>query len=274
MTRLAARRLRNGSLAAAVLAVAAGMTHLQHLALRDASFLSGWLLVAAFVLLAAYNARKKIPVAPLGASAGWMQLHIYLGLVAAGLFVLHAGTGPPDGVLESVLWVCTLALILTGLAGLAVTRLAPRAITEHGERLIFERIPRLRRELAEAVRAEVEDSVAEGHATALADYYRDRLHGYFSRPRYLTRHLIGSRAPVQRLCREVRSLERYLAGRDAERLAAIERRIVAKDNLDYQYAWQGLLKGWLFLHVPLTYATAVFAVVHVGVAYAFAAGQP
>jgi hypothetical protein len=271
---LAARRLRNASLAAALFGAAAFAVHLHDLALRDASFLSGWLLAGAFVLLALYNARKKVPVLPLGTSAGWMQLHVYLGLIAGGLFVLHAGAGLPNGILESLLWACTVALVATGIAGLAVTRLAPRAITEHGERLIFERIPRLRRELAEAVRAEVEASVAEGHATALADYYRDRLHAYFSRPRHLVQHLLGSRAPVQRLCREVRSLERYLAGQDVERLAEIEERIVAKDNLDYQTAWQGLLKGWLFVHVPLTYVTAVFAAVHVAVVYAFASAQP
>jgi hypothetical protein len=271
---LVGRRLRNASLAAGLFAVIALSVQLHHVALRDASFLSGWLLVAAFVVLALYNARKKIPVVPLGASASWMQLHIYLGLIAGGLFVLHVGTGLPSGVLETVLWACTLGLIASGLVGLAITRLAPKGLTEHGERLIFERIPRLRRTLAEEVRADVEASTADGRATALADYYRDRLHGYFSRPRHLPQHLLGSRVPVQRLCREVRALERYLRGADAERLAAIEERIVAKDNLDYQYAWQGLLKGWLFVHLPLTYATAVFAVVHVGLVYAFASATP
>jgi hypothetical protein len=261
-------------LAAAVFGAVAFTVHLHHLALRDASFLSGWLLVGAFAVLAFYNARKKVPVLPLGASAAWMQLHVYLGLIAAGLFLLHSGLRLPNGLLESLLWGCTVVLILSGVAGLAVTRLAPRALTEHGERLIFERIPRLRRELAAEVRADIEASTADGQATALADYYRDRLHAYFSRPRYLLHHLVGSRAPVQRLCREVRALERYLRDADAARLAAIEDRIVAKDNLDYQFAWQGLLKGWLFVHVPLTYATAVFAAVHVALVYAFAAAQP
>lgn len=270
----AARRLRNGSLALLAFVVAGGVVWLKDLSLRDPSFLSGWLLVAAFVVLAGYNLRKKLPFLPLADSASWMQLHIYLGLIATGLFLVHVGLALPTGLFESGLWALTAVLLASGLAGIAVTRLAPRALTEHGERVIFERIPRYRAQLAREVRELVEASLEEGSSESLPQVYADRLQPYFARPRDLPAHLVGSRVPLQRRCRELRALGRYLSETDAERLDQIEQRVVAKHNLDFQFAWQGLLKGWLFLHIPLTYATAVLAAVHVVLVYAYASSVP
>ena len=48
--------------------------------------------------------------------------------------------------------------------------------------------------------------------------------------------------------------------------------IQAKDSLDYHRAMQGLLKGWLFVHIPLTYAMLVFIFVHVVLVHAFRGG--
>jgi hypothetical protein len=271
---LAGRRLRNATLALAAFLTIAGALWLHHVALRDISFSSGWLLVGAFVVLAAYNLRKKLPFLPLADSASWMQLHIYLGLLAVGVFLLHTGLSLPNGILESSLWATTVLLLASGLLGLAVTRSAPRGLTEHGERVIFERIPVLRAQLAREVRELVEASAAAGSSETLASYYPERLQPFFARPRNLARHLLGSRVPLQRLCRELQALKRYMSEADADRLDRIEDCVIAKDNLDYQYAWQGVLKGWLFLHIPLTYATAVLATVHVALAYAYASATP
>ena len=46
----------------------------------------------------------------------------------------------------------------------------------------------------------------------------------------------------------------------------------AKNDLDFQYANGGLLKLWLFVHVPPTYALILAILAHVVVAYAFSSG--
>jgi len=51
-------------------------------------------------------------------------------------------------------------------------------------------------------------------------------------------------------------------------------RVIAKNNLDYQHALQMVLKGWLFVHIPLTYSLIVVAAVHGVLAYAFIDGSP
>ena len=271
MTAFAARRLRNATLSLALLALIGTGTYLYHLALHDDRFVSGWLLVGAFVILAAFNARKKLPFLPLAKAASWLQLHIWLGLLTIAVFAMHAGLGWPKGAVETVLWLLFVGLLASGLFGLLISRIAPRTLTEHGERVLFERIPELRRHLAEEVERLATASVQDLGSGTIASYYVRRLQPYFARPRHVLLHLCGSTAPRRRLQRELRSLERYLSESGRETLNEIEDRVVAKDNLDYQYAWQGLLKGWLFTHVPLTYATAVVAVVHVVLVHAFAA---
>ena len=46
-----------------------------------------------------------------------------------------------------------------------------------------------------------------------------------------------------------------------------------KDQLDFHQAMQGLLKGWLFVHIPLTYALLLFALVHLVLVYAFSGAR-
>jgi hypothetical protein len=271
---LARRRARNAVLTLLLLAGIGGVVHLQSVALRDTSALTGWLLVGGFLALAAYNLRKKLPMLPLLASATWLQLHLYLGLLTAAVFVLHAGWTLPTGRFEAALWMLAVALFVTGLVGIALSRLAPGALTWHGERVIFERIPRMRRELADEVEHLATRSVEQTVSGTIAGYYADRLKAFFAGPRNRWAHLVGSKRPVHRLCREMGTLERYLTDEGRATLKEIEERAIAKDNLDFQETWQGLLKGWLFLHIPLTYATLLAVPVHVVLVYAFAAGTP
>jgi hypothetical protein len=271
---IAARRVSYGAAALAVALLAGALSYLYHLALRDSSFLTGWLLVGAFLLLAAYNLRKKLPSLPLGSAATWLRLHAWLGLVTVALFLAHTGPDLPNGGLETALWLLFVALLATGVLGLALSRLVPRPLTEHGERVLFERIPRYRAQLAREVEDLATSAVHDHGSRAIATFYSRRLRPYFARPRHVYRHLLGSGAPLRNLRAELRELERYLSESGRTTLDEIEARVVAKDNLDFHYAWQGLLKGWLFVHVPLTYATAIVAAAHIVLAYAFSAPTP
>jgi len=48
--------------------------------------------------------------------------------------------------------------------------------------------------------------------------------------------------------------------------------VVEKDRLDFARVSLGLTRGWLFVHVPVTYALMVLMVLHVLVVYAFSSG--
>jgi hypothetical protein len=70
----------------------------------------------------------------------------------------------------------------------------------------------------------------------------------------------------------MQNLRRYLCEPElaaCERLFALVRR---KDDLDFHAARQGLLKGWLFVHIGLTYGLVTLAVLHGLIALAFRGG--
>ena len=63
-----------------------------------------------------------------------------------------------------------------------------------------------------------------------------------------------------------------LKRRRKELLDEIQDRVLAKDDLDFQYTWQSLVKGWLLLHLPLSCALVPLVAVHIVVNYAFSLG--
>ncbi|MHC4995593.1 MAG: hypothetical protein ACYTGQ_11130, partial [Planctomycetota bacterium] len=68
---------------------------------------------------------------------------------------------------------------------------------------------------------------------------------------------------------ELAAYDRYLG--DEERAIARELAdlVETKDALDYHYAMQGALKAWFFVHIPLTYALILVAVVHAYLIHTF-----
>lgn len=265
----ASRRLRNALLAALPLAAILVAVRVYEAGLRDTSFLTGWLLVAGVLLLAAYNLRKKLTMLPLGDAASWMQVHAYAGVLTLVVFVLHTGLELPGGAFEAVLWLVFVLTALSGLVGLALSRLVPAMLERHGERVIFERIPVLRAGLAREVAEQAEQSVERLASATISGFYERVLHDYFAGPRDLGAHLRTSQQPLQRLSGEIDALRRYLGREGQEILDRIEDCVLAKENLDFQYTWQLALKGWLFVHIPATYALVLLAAVHIVLAYAF-----
>jgi len=85
-------------------------------------FLTGWILLAIIVFLAAYNVRKSLPFLPLGTSALWLQIHIYAGLLSFVLFLMHVDYSLPHGLFESLLATIYLLVFGSGVIGLYITR--------------------------------------------------------------------------------------------------------------------------------------------------------
>ena len=75
--------------------------------------------------------------------------------------------------------------------------------------------------------------------------------------------LIGDDPEFHRVRQELESTRRYLNTSEENLARSLADLLEAKRNLDVQYAGQRLLKLWLFLHIPLTYALLVFIAAHV-----------
>jgi hypothetical protein len=67
-------------------------------------------------------------------------------------------------------------------------------------------------------------------------------------------------------------LMRYVDAEGQKKLRAIRELVVEKDRLDYARVYLGLTKGWLYVHVPVTYGLVVLTILHGIVVYAFSSG--
>jgi hypothetical protein len=248
--------------------------------LRDPRYLDGWVLAAGMSLQLCFHlALKTIRLSPSSAMR-WRKIHIFFGYVLIAAFISHSDFSLPDTALEWALW---LSFVLVALSGMFGTYLAWSLQSKRGidERVGYERIPARRAELARALHAAVARTDPAAAAIALPaspydawirDLYTAHLRDFFQGEGDLTAHLIGSQRRLKRLTDEIDTLSRYVDRRSQEKLAAIKKLVVEKDRLDFAQTYLALTKGWLLVHVPVTYALVVLTVLHVLVVYAFSSG--
>jgi len=249
-------------------------------ALRDPRYLDGWVLAVGMSLQLYFHiAIKRERLSPKSA-VRWRKFHIFFGYLLIAVFISHSDFSLPDTVFEWALWVCFVLVTLSGIFG---TYLAWTLRARHGvdESVGYDRIPTRRAELARNVHAAVVKTDPAAAAIALPapphdawimDLYTTHLRDFFQGQRNFTAHLIGSQRPLKRLTDEIDSLSGYVDQPSQEKLAAIRNLVVEKDRLDFARVYLGLTKGWLFVHVPVTYALIVLTVLHVLVVYAFSSG--
>ena len=272
MQKFARRRIRNLALLALSALLVCALHGLAGTALRNTARISGWLLFGMVLFLFAYNVRKKLPFLPLGSSAAWLQLHIYVGLLTAIVLGLHIAWRVPTGSFEMLLALVYGIVFVSGIVGLALSRSLAKRLTTRGDEVIFERIPVYRKHLASEVESIVLTSLDSSESTAIAQLYAERLRPFFADGRHFWHHLLQSNRPRFALLSEMKAYQRFLNDDERTVMLELENRVTAKDDLDYQYALQATLKYWLFVHVPFTYALVALAVFHLLLVSSFAGG--
>ncbi len=265
------RQLFTGLPLLLVATVVTGYLHRRHAgALPGYAFLTGWVLLAAMLVLTFYNVWKKLPFLPFGRSEFWLQLHLYLGYFTVVLFLVHLNFRPPRGVFEIVLAALFTFVSASGVVGILLSRVLPRRLATRGGEVIYEKIPALR--VACRTQAEALAVGPDSQSVVIGEFYLHRLADFFARPRNFWWHLAESRRPVAALLRELEDVQR--TGSEAERvaLAKLAELVRQKDGLDYHRSVQLSLKLWLFVHIPLTYGLLVFTALHLALVYGFSGG--
>jgi hypothetical protein len=245
--------------AAAVLAAAwlVGRT-----ALRPVPMYSGALLLALIVGLTLFNARKKLPFLPLLKASTWLQIHVYVGWLTVLVYTLHVGFNWPSGRLGLMLAGLFSGAVVSGVIGLWLSRWLPPRLARSGESLLYERIPMLRHRLQVEAKEAVHLAATETNSTTLADFYLRMLGPYLAAEPWPFLAMAGDDSRHHRVRAELREMRRYLDPREipyADQLADV---IEAKRGLDYQLAGQRLLRLWLFVHIPVSYALLILGFVH------------
>jgi Fe-S-cluster-containing dehydrogenase component len=209
----------------------------------------------------AYPARKQIYRRRAGPLRYWMLAHVYLGLIAGILLLLHGGRDS-GGLLTSLLMVSFDLVIVSGIFGIACYLVVPRIMTSiEGDPLLIEDLRDRREELRETL-AQIDLSNPE-----LRDLLKRKIRKRFLSFSYLVRQY-ARREDLTRMLAEAR--EEFKE--DAERLTDPEARrllmevveaTVTLRRVDALIYLHQLLKLWLAPHVVSTSIMLALMAVHI-----------
>ncbi len=264
------RRIAYLILAAAVFVAAALQAQRGARVLEDPAILTGYYLLGLMIFLALFNARKKLSMVPLGRAAVWLRVHVAGGLLAVALFWLHTRTLWPSGVYEQVLALVFYFVSLTGIVGHVLQRTYPSRLTQSGIEVIYERIPAELATIREEVESLVLECTEETGSDTIARHYLETFRWFFSRPRYIWSHAIGSRKGAHWVRNEVTNLRRYLNDTEQTYVDRLAEFAFTKNRIDYHYAAQSIMKMWLLVHLPLAVAVLALAIWHAILVHVYA----
>lgn len=212
------------------------------------------------LLLMFFGVRKRWHRSRLGRLETWCQSHVYLGLLVVAVALCHSGFRFADRVASAAFWTMTV-VAASGLAGALLYTVVPLLLTRVEGGLLPDELGKQANQLAQSMAR-----VATGRSPALQGIAGELLAG--EKPGWLAgwRLLLQPRRaaetverPWARWLAEVPAAERG----DLQQLLVLSRQrrelVLA---LVQQQRYRNLLRVWLLVHVPLSFALLVLIAAH------------
>lgn len=212
---------------------------------RGLGLFFGILAALLFVFEMLYPARR--PAArPFFTARNWIQAHVYLGAVAFVMVVIHAGFSWPHGGMGWWLFLLSLWVTLTGLLGVWLQKWIPSILAEGLQvEALYERIPGLVEELnteADLLLADASD--------VLDRFYQQEVRKKLGKLAPSWGFLLDVRAGRERALEPFRRMAGFVAADEKGKVDDLMSIFIEKLELDAHYSLQGILRRWLWLHVP------------------------
>ncbi len=209
-----------------------------------------------------YPFRKQVYRRRAGALRYWMLAHVYLGVVAGVILLLHSGTRT-GGLLTTALYLAFDFVILSGLFGIATYLVVPRILTSiEGEPLLIEDLVGRREEL----QAELKEIVSQSEGW-LREEIEERVVKRFLTLSFLMRQIFR-REPLTTLLAEAREpfkerLTRLATNEERTLLLNAVETTVTLRRVDALIYLHRVLKLWITPHVISTSLMLALMIVHI-----------
>lgn len=242
------------------------------------------------------GARKKVRIWRLGRAQTWMRGHLWLGTLSFPLILFHAGFSFGAGLSAVLMWLF-LIVVVSGLFGAWLQHVMPRRLLRDVPmETIYDQIDHVRAQLLGEADTVVADACGKleietvtpgvsaaapaarvgitGEAAAAALASTARIDAEASAPLrdfYMRemRPFVENPAPAHPLAHETQAALRFEKLRallpavfhpaiaDLENICEEERQLMRQSKM------HGILHGWQLVHVPISIALLVLAIVHV-----------
>ncbi|HSE21539.1 MAG TPA: cyclic nucleotide-binding domain-containing protein [Pyrinomonadaceae bacterium] len=209
-----------------------------------------------------YPFRKEVYRRRAGALRYWMLAHIYLGMIAGVVLLMHAGSRT-GGLLTSVLYITFDVVLLSGVVGILSYLIAPRIMTRiEGEPLLVEDLVGRREELT----AE-KDEILKQSEGWLKEEIEQRIYPEFLSGSYFRRQFIR-RESLKALLAEARAeykdrTTRLATSEERKLLLAAVETAVSLSRVNALLLLHRSLRFWIPIHVISTALMLALMLVHI-----------
>jgi len=218
----------------------------------------GVLATALFVFEMLYPVRRP-RARPLRTAKVWLQAHVYLGVIALLAVLVHCGFALPRGAMGWGLLVLSAWTVGTGLVGVWLQKWIPSALCD-GLRIeaVYERIPALIQKLVGEA-----DKRCEGRSDVLRRFYQTEVREALATLAPSWGFLLNVRSGRDQALEPFRRIATFLEAGEREAVHDLEQIYSDKLELDAQHTLQGILRGWIIVHVPPAGLLMALIAVHV-----------
>jgi hypothetical protein len=221
---------------------------------------------ALIFLLAFFGIRKRWYKSTFGTLEQWLQSHIYLGILAFIILLMHSGGRFNDKIAVTTL-VLTFIVVASGVLGAVLYLTVPRLLTEVESNLSVEEISDQLNQLGKNMAR-----IASGRSVPFQRIYeqlmREASPGMLAGWRLLFR--FGRRKKAQ----DTGDWARLLALVPKEEQEELRQLLVFSRQrkellirLVYQQRYKNVLEFWLYIHIPFTIALIAFGILHVAAVF-------
>lgn len=192
--------------------------------------------------------RRTMKVRALGRAWYYLQFHVYGGTLFLLLMLMHVRFEVPHGVLTWWLWALSLWVVGSGLFGIVLQKWIPTLLASGVRTEVnFDRIQELVADLQKRG-----DAVAESADYAVQDFYRKQIAPALAAPQFRPIYFLGIPSELGGKMKTFASLREMQAAEERLKLDELESMYTAKMDIDAHFTLQRALRGWLYLHVPVS----------------------
>ncbi len=240
----------------------------------------GSLALGLMLFAAALSIRKRFPIWRIGRAKIWMRAHLWLGFLALPMVLFHSAFHA-RGALAFVLFWLTIIVVISGIAGAFLQHTLPtRMYREVPFETIYDQIPVIRAQLSAEAKAratDVSQSLApvSGPGATVVDTLLD-IEDLQPQSEALELFIVTEVDPYlsdeQTHHSQLKNREWAHTQFDNFRrqfpepawapITAIEEIVEEKRQLDHQARLHRLLHAWLLVHLPVSAALILLAIIH------------
>lgn len=228
----------------------------------------GVIAAALILLLMFFGIRKRWYRSRLGTMDGWLQSHIYLGVLTLFIALAHTGGRFNDKVAVATLIVLAV-VVLSGVVGAILYASVPRVLTEVESNLTADEISEKLNQLSKAM-----SRITSGKSDAFRRIHERLISEIEPRPLAGWRLLFSSSKrrsqPAADFAKLLSLVERGEQEELRQLLVISRQQKELHTRLIYQQRYRNILESWLYLHLPVSIALLVLLIAHVVAVFYYA----